>query len=136
MKERIRRVRVLMKELGYEIIDSDTQEDTYSAGFENEKGEQGGFFIDRDSKFLEVAFTFSFSSSLSEFIRTKLEEMLRICYEFGCYINIQKGKKEISFSIFAKAYYAGLNYYSLRETLNDFFACVENLKEILDLQKE
>lgn len=135
MKERIRRVTVLFKELGYRIIDGEQLEETYSAGFESDDGRQGGFFIDRDSKFLEVAFTFSFSSSLGEFIRNKLEEMLRLCYEYGCYINIQKEKKEISFSVFSKIYFAGLSYYALRETMTDFFACVESLKGLLEIRK-
>ncbi len=97
---------------------------------------RASFFIDRESKFLELAFTFSFSLELSDFITGKLEEMLRICYEYGCYINIQKSKKEISFSIFSKLYYAGLTYYSLKETLRDFHACIDALKEVLEIRDE
>ena len=84
MKERIRRTAILFKELGYEILDGELLEDTYTAGFESEDGFQGGVFIDRESKFLELAFTFSFSPELSTFIQRKMDEMLRICYEYGC----------------------------------------------------
>ncbi|MEW5815699.1 MAG: hypothetical protein AB1798_09940 [Spirochaetota bacterium] len=135
MKERIRRVRILFMELGFELLDGIKQEDSYSAGFDDNTGFQAGFFIDTDSKFLEIAFTFSFSPKLSTFVQTKLEDMLNICYEYGCYMNIQKNLDEITFSVFSKLYFAGLNYYSLRETLTDFRACIENLKEILEIHK-
>jgi hypothetical protein len=134
MKERIRRVRVLFKELGYDIYEGEKQEDSYTAGIDNNHGFQCGFFIDIDSKFLEIAFTFSFSLKLGSFIQQKLEEMMKICYEFGCYLNIENGKEDISFSVFSKLYFAGLNYYSLRETLFDFKSCIDELKDLLDLQ--
>lgn len=134
MKERIRRVRVLFKELGYDIFEGERQEDSYTAGIDDNHGFQCGFFIDGECKFLEIAFTFSFSPKLSSFIKYRLEEMLKICYEYGCYVNIQKTTDEIAFSVFSKLYFAGLNYYALRETLTDFKACTEALKELMDLQ--
>ena len=136
MKERIRRVRVLLKELGYEIYDTQRDQDTYSGGFENEDGFQGGFFIDRESKFLEIAFTFSFSFQMGNFILQKLEEMLQICYEYGCYINLEKSEEEINYTVFSKIYFSGLNYYTLRETIKDFKECVSVLKETLELTRE
>ncbi len=132
MKERIRRVKVLFKELGFEVYDGTLMEETFSGGFESDGTFAGGFFIDSESKFLELAYSFSFSSSLSIFIQARLEEMLRICYEYGCYLNIQKGET-LSFSIFSKVYFAGLNYYSLKETVKDFTGCVEALKEIIEI---
>ena len=134
MKERIRRVRTLYKELGYGLIDGERTEETFSAAFEDQEGFRGGFYIDSDNKFLEIAFTFSFSLELGPFIQSKLEEMFRICYEFGCYQNIQRSSEEIEFSVYSKLYYAGLNYFALRETLKDFEACVEAIKELIDLQ--
>ena len=107
-------------------------EDTFSGGFESEGNFEGGFFIDSQSKFLELAFSFSFSDSLAGFIQSRLEEMLKICYEYGCYLNIQK-TDALSFSIFSKVYFAGLNYYSLRDTLRDFTGCVDALKEIIEI---
>jgi len=132
MKERIRRVKVLFKELGFEVYDGTVMEDTFSGGFESEGNFEGGFFIDSQSKFLELAFSFSFSDSLAGFIQSRLEEMLKICYEYGCYLNIQK-TDTLSFSIFSKVYFAGLNYYSLRDTLRDFTGCVDALKEIIEI---
>ena len=87
MKERIRRVRIIFKELGYDLVEGEKNEESFSAAFENEEGFQGGFFIDNDNKFLEIAFTFSFSQELGSFIQQRLEDMLRVCYEFGCYMN-------------------------------------------------
>ena len=136
MKERIRRVKVLYRELGYEIVEGDKSEETFSAAFEDEDEFQGGFFIDSDNKFLEIAFTFSFSPELGRYVQSRLEEMLRVCYEYGCYVNIQKGPSDIEFSIYSKLYYAGLNYFSLKETLRDFRGCIETLKELVDLQED
>jgi len=132
MRERIHRAKVLFKELDYEIYDGTVMDDTYSAGFEKKGEFAGGFFIDSESKFLEIAFSFSFSPALGGFIKSQLEEMLKICYEFGCYLNIQK-EEELSFSIFSKIYFAGLNYYALKETLRDFTSCIEALKEIIEI---
>ena len=86
-----------------------------------------------DNKFLEIAFTFTFSAELGLYIQEKLADMLRICYEFGCYLNIQKNEDEIEFSIYSKLYYAGINYYTLKETLRDFNGCIEMLRELVDL---
>lgn len=134
MKERIRRVRVLFKELGYDIFEGEKHEESYSAGIDDNKDFQCGYFIDNDSKFLELVFTFSFSIKLGQYVRSNLEEMIKTCYEFGCYINLFSSDEEITFSVFSKLYYAGLNYYSLRDTLNDFKSCVEDLKSLLDIQ--
>jgi hypothetical protein len=133
MEERIRRVRVIFRELGYKIRESERSADTYSAGFEDEEGMQGGFFIDRASRFLELAYTFSFSPTMTEYVKTRLEEMLKISYEYGCYINIQTSREEIAFSVFCKIYYSGLNYYSLRDSLREFRFCVQALTDILEL---
>jgi hypothetical protein len=133
MEERIRRVRVLFRELGYRLLDTDRSAESYSAGFENEDGLQGGFFIDRASRFLEVAYTFSFDHSMGPFLKERLEEMMKVCYEYGCYCNLQMSKQEYSFSVFSKIYYTGLNFQALRDTLKDFRECVEAITEILDL---
>ena len=72
---------------------------------------------------------------MGAFITTKLEEMLQVCYEYGCYINLEKSEDEISFTLFSKIYFAGLNYYSLKETLKDFKECVSVLKETIELTR-
>lgn len=135
MKERIRRVNVLFKELGYDLAEGEVSDNTYSAGFEKETEFGGGFFIDDDSKFLEIAFTFSFSPRMASFIQDRLVEMLKICYEYGCYMNIQKFE-DFNFSVFSKVYFAGLNYYSLKETLKDFLFCVDDIKEIIEINSD
>ena len=133
MQERIRRVKILFRELGYRVFDSERMEESYSAGFENEEGFQAGVFIDSGSRFLEVAYTFSFSPSMAEFVRSRLEEMLKISYEYGCYINLQTTAEEIAFSVFTKIYYSGLNYYSMRESLRDFKQCVYSLTDTMEI---
>jgi hypothetical protein len=133
MEERIRRVKVILKELGYRIQETQRSNESYSAGFENDEGFQAGFFIDSGSRFLEVAYTFSFSPSMAEFVRGRLEEMLKISYEYGCYINLQTTAEEIAFSVFTKIYYSGLNYYAMRESLRDFKQCVYSLTDTLEI---
>ncbi|MDR1893697.1 MAG: hypothetical protein LBQ61_03255 [Spirochaetales bacterium] len=134
MKERIRRVKVLFAELGYEVYEDSLQDDSYSAAFERDGEFAGGFMINGESKFLEIAFAFSFSTSLSHFLQSQLEKMIEMCYTFGCYLSVQK-EEDLSFSVFSKIYFAGLNYYALKETLRDFHSCIEALKEIIDLNQ-
>ena len=69
------------------------------------------------------------------FIQDRLEEMLKVCYEYGCYMNIQKFE-DFNFSVFSKVYFAGLNYYSLKETLKDFNYCVDDIKDIIQIDSE
>lgn len=133
MEERIRRVKILFKELGYKLHETERSEETYSAGFENDEGMQGGFFIDRNSRFLEIAYTFSFSPAMAEYVKTRLDEMLKISYEFGCYINLQTTNEEIAFSVFSKLYYTGMTYYSLKDSLREFVHCVQALTELLEI---
>ncbi len=136
MRERIHRAKVLFTELGYEILDGEESEGSFTAGFQNEHGFLGGYYIDEDSKFLEVAFSFTFSKTLGDFLRSRTEEIFKICYEYGCYVNFQTYKNEITFTVFSKIYYAGLNYYSLKETLRDFQGAVEALRELIEIKSE
>jgi hypothetical protein len=133
MEERIRRVRIIFKELGYRLHETERSEETYSAGFENDEGMQGGFFIDRSSRFVEIAYTFSFSSAMAEYVKARLEDMLKISYEYGCYINLQTTDEEIAFSVFTKLYYTGLNYYSLKDSLREFVLCIHSLTDLLEI---
>ena len=136
MKERVRRTEVLFRELGYELTDSEMLEDSYTAGFESDDGFQGGLFIDRESKFLELAFTFAFSAHFADFIRSRLEDIVHICYEYGSYFNLETGDGEIAFSVFSKIYYAGLNYFSLKETVRDYREAIDTLEELFQIQRE
>jgi len=136
MLERIKRVKVLFRELGLKILDSEHDDISFTAGFEGEEGLQGGVFIDRKSKFLEISFTFFFSHSMVDFVQQRLEDMLKVCYEYGCYLNLDKTKSEICFSVFSKLYFSGLNYYSLKNCLKDFSICIQVLTEVLEIKKD
>ena len=111
-------------------------EDSYSAGFIAGDGFQAGLFVDADSKFLELAFTFTFSNEMANFIRERLEEAMHSLYEFGCYFSLQPDRQEITYTIFSKIYFAGLNYFALKETVRDFRDAVEANQEIFDIQIE
>ena len=136
MQERIRRTHVLLRELGYEIQDGEVTEDSYSGGFVAPDGFQAGFFIDADSKFLELAFTFTFGNIMADFVRERIEEMLHTLYEYGCYLSLQIDHQEISYTIFSKIYFAGLNYFALKETIRDFRDAVDANQEIFEIQME
>jgi hypothetical protein len=136
MEERIRRVTVLFHEMDFRLVEDERSHESYSATFENDDGFQAGLLIDRGSRFLEIAYTFSFSPVFSNYLRDKLEEMLKICYEFGCYTSLQRTKSEVSFSVFIKEYYSGLTYYSLRDNLRDFKRCVETLSDLLEIDRK
>jgi hypothetical protein len=133
LEERIRRVKVLFKELGYRVERDDLMDGGYAATFRNRSGVQGGVYVDEDSRFLELGYTFSFSSSLTEFLKARLESMIRVCYEYGCYLNLQSTEREIAFSIFTKIYFSGLNYESLKDSLRDFRVCATLLTSVLDI---
>ena len=135
MRERIQRVSVIFKELGYAFAEISKDDQSFTATFKSRSHAFGECLIDADNKFLEIAYSFSFQSSFSGFIQTRLPEIMRTCYEYGCYINIQYDS-EISISVFSKIYFAGLNYYALKETLRDFNGCVGSLEEIFELKKE
>lgn len=135
MEERIRRVTVLFSELSFRVIEDERSHNSYSATFEDEEGFQAGILIERGSRFLETAYAFTFPSTHSQYMRGKLEEMLKLAYEFGCYISLQQTASEITFSVFSKIYYSGLTYYSLRDTVRDFRECVWSLMDLLEMNK-
>jgi hypothetical protein len=135
MEERIRRVTVLFSELSFRVVEDERSHNAYSATFEDDEGFQSGILIERGSKFLELAYAFTFPSTYSHYMRGKLEEMLKIAYEFGCYVSLQQSATDITFSVFTKVYYSGLNYYSLRDTMRDFRECVWSLMDLLDINK-
>lgn len=136
MQERIRRVTLLIRELGYELHESTTGEDSYSSGFSTPDGFEAGFFIDGDSKFLEFAFTFAFSEALGDFIRERMEDVLHTLYEFGCYFTLHAEEGEITLTVFSKIYYAGLNYFAVKETVRDFRDALEALQDVFALELE
>jgi len=59
---------------------------------------------------------------------------MKICYEFGCYYNFLKTKHEITFTIFTKEYYSGLNYNSLRDNIKDFRKCSSMISDLIDAE--
>jgi hypothetical protein len=136
MKERIRRVHVLFRELGYkcEGQEEEKEEGIYSGSFRSSDGFEGGFLIDNQCRFMELAFTFQFTEELGLMVREKLGEMLAVCYDYGCYMSLEKPDHSMAFSVYSKIYYAGLNYYALRETLYDFMDCVDTLADLLETE--
>ena len=134
LDQRIRRTSVLFKELGFRIEDAERTEEAYTSAFTNNKGAEGSLFIDQESSFLELGYSFSFSPIMAAYLKTRMGKVLRICYEYGCYLSIHRGKTDISLSVFSKIYFAGLNYQCLKVTLRDFRLCVDVLTELLEMK--
>lgn len=136
MKERIRRVSVLFKELGCKVEGNEVEDGVYSGTFRTDDGFEGGIILDRLCRFLEISFSFILKEEQAVSVRAKLEEIHGICYEFGCYQSIEKSEEDLVFSVFSKIYYSGLSYLSLRDTLYDFMDCVDLLAELLEPSSE
>ncbi len=136
MKERIRRAHILFRELGYDLFDEEKLDESYSAAFISSGGFQGMFFIERENRFLELAYNFTFSSQLKGFLQQKMSEIMESCFEFGCYLNSYADEHALSITLFSKIYFTGLNYASLRDTLVDFFECAAAIKEVVSLTKQ
>lgn len=136
IQERSRRISILLKELGYEIQDGEVTHDSYSATITTGDGFQFGMFVDADSKFLEFVFTFTFSPALADFVRERMDEIIHTLYEYGCYFTLHIDTADIVFSVFSKIYFAGLNYFSVKETIKDFREAIEAHQEIFELPSE
>jgi len=135
MKERIRRVQVLLQELGYELFDEERLDESFSSAFLSTEGVQGMFFIEQENRFLEVAYNLTFSPQLAFFLQQRMGEIVETCFEYGCYLNTYSDENAVSLSIFSKVYFSGLNYSSLRDTLEDFTQCAMEVKETLSLKE-
>lgn len=136
IKERRQRVELLLRELRYEIIEHEESEDSCSASFQKDSEFIVTYFIDRQSKFVEFSFIFSFSVDFQDYVRNRLEEMLQCCYEFGTYIGLASHEGEIIFSIFSKIYFSGLNYHTLKHTLKDHRDAALGLTQLLDISNK
>jgi len=136
MKELIERVETICSELGYDIIDREESEDLYQSSFTREGEIEGSLFIEKNSNFLEIAYSYSFDFDEEGFLKDHLESMMNICYEFGNYFNILKTDDEINFSVFSKLYFSGLNLESMLDMLDDFLACNHEIIEMFDTEKD
>lgn len=136
MKERIRRVQILFRELGYELFDEEKLDESYSTAFLNNEGLQGMFFIERENRFLEIAYNLTFSPQLHGFLQRKMSEIVETCFEYGSYFNTYTDEHAVSISVFSKVYFSGLNFSSLRDTMEDFTNCATQVKEVVSLKDD
>jgi hypothetical protein len=136
MRDLIERIETICSELGYTIIDREESEELYQSSFVKNDEIEGSLFVEKDSNFLEIAYTYTFDIEEEDFLKTHLETMMNICYEYGNYFNIMKGEDEINFSIFAKLYFSGLNVESMQDTFDDFIDCNHEIMEIFGTDEE
>ena len=136
MKDLIERIEAICSEVGFRIIDREESEELYQSSLLQNDEICGSLFIEKDSNFLEIAYTYTFDVEEENFLKSHLESMMNICYEYGNYFNIMKGEDEINFSIFTKVYFSGLNVESMQDTLDDFIACNREIIEIFGLDED
>ena len=136
MKEIIERIETIFSELGYDVADREESEELYQSSFIKDDEIVGSLFIENNSNFLEIAYSYTFDIQEEEFLKDHLESMMNICYEYGNYFNIMKSDDEINFSIFTKLYFSGLNVESLQDTLEDFNACNREIIEVFGIDEE
>lgn len=136
MKDIIERIETIFSELGYEVVDREESEELYQASFVKDDEVAGSLFIEKNSNFLEIAYSYTFDIDEEDFLKDHLESMMNICYEYGNYFNITKNNDEINFSIFAKIYFSGINVESLQDTLDDFNACNREIIEVFGIDEE
>jgi len=136
MKDKVERIEAIFGELGYDTFDSEDTEDMYQASFGKDGDITGSVFIEHDCNFLEIAYTYVFEKDEEIFLRDHLESMMNICYEYGIYFNVAREEDEISFSIFSKLYFSGLNVESLQDTIEDFTSCNSELVSMFNVEEE
>ncbi len=136
MKELIERVEAIFSELGYEMVDVEESQDLYQASFSMEEEIEGSVFIESNSNFLELAYSYTFDQDEEGFLKEHLETLMSICYEYGCYFNVSRGEEEINFSMFSKLYYSALNVESMQETLDDFVSCNHEIMEMFGNEQQ
>jgi hypothetical protein len=136
MKELIERIEAICGELGYSIVDREESEELYQSSIVRDEEIGGSLFVEKNSNFLEIAYSYSFDIDEENFLKDHLESMVNICYEYGSYFNIMKGEDEINFSVFSKLYFSGLNVESMQDTLNDFISCNHEIMEVFGLEDD
>ncbi len=135
MTEIVERVEVICGELGYRILDREESDELYQASFGREDEIVGSLFIEKDSNFIEIAYSYTFDTDEEYFLKEHLESIMNICYEYGSYFNIMKGDDEITFSVFSKLYFSAINVESLQDTLEDFMACNREIMEVFGVDE-
>ena len=133
-RERIDRITGILAAMHYRLIEPQIRSESYFTGYEGPSLEEGVIFFDNGSPFLELSYTFTFSSHFAPFLSVNLPEFVNIGYDYGCYLNLSTDK-EIALTVLSKLYFSGLNEGSLSECIADFTECVAALREVLHLER-
>jgi len=136
IRELIETIETIFSELGYKMFDREETEDLYQASFSSNSDIGGSIFVEKESNFLELAYSYTFNIDEEDFLKEHLESMMNICYEYGNYFNIMKTEDEINFTIFSKLYFSGLNVESMQDTLEDFISCNREIIEVFGIEED
>jgi hypothetical protein len=132
-RERIDRITGILEGLQYRLIEPQIRNESYFTGYEGPSLEEGVIFFDKGSPFLELSYTFAFSTHFAPFLSANLVEFVNVGYDYGCYLNLSSDK-EIALTVLSKIYFSGLNETSLAECIADFTECVTALREMVHLE--
>ena len=127
------RTQILLRELGFSLLDSQINRDNWSIHFQDSLGFSGSATGHSGQLFLELGCKFAFSVREQDFLRDRMETFMQVCYRFGCYFLIQTENDQITISLFSKLYFSGLQYYALEETCTDLKNAVEEMRQVFGM---
>ena len=128
--ENIRRIRCLAGELGLDLGPALTGPGTWTAGLrfndidmvlELEAGESR----------LRLVVRFQFDSGFADWLMPQLDDLQQVCYHYGCchLVAIESGRIVVSLAL--TLYFSGLQYYALKEAIDDLAQAGQKIRHLL-----
>lgn len=130
--ERVFRAQLLLRQAGMRFDEAAAAGDSWLLPISGPEGFRGSAAIEGDQAFLELGCVFRFDAREAEFLRARMEDFMRVCYQYGCYHTIGNENGSILISVFSKLYFSGLEYYALRDTLADLQLAAQDLRRLFD----
>ena len=75
MKDLIERIEAICSELGFRIIDREESEELYQSSLLQNDEICGSLFVEKDSNFLEIAYTYTFDVEEDEPCKTAIKNL-------------------------------------------------------------
>jgi hypothetical protein len=130
-RENVRRVSVLLGELGWAAGPSEKVADGWAARIAVDGAELQAQLAE-DRNFVEFSAFFTFDAAFADFLAERVDEFQRIAYHYGCYQLTEAVDRKITISVHTKLYFSGLQYYALKEAVGDLAAAVRELRVLFE----
>lgn len=130
-QENVRRITVLLAELGHPVAQMARETGRWAATFPMADIVLHAQ-IAAQRNFVEFSVFFRFDGGLADFLATRVDEWQQVCYHYGCYQLTTVDQGEITLSVHNKLYFSGLQYYALKETLDDLAGAAGDLRHVLE----